>query len=174
MLTARAFCIARRSARLDSGSGPPALTAIVISLPMRANCFEMRSQRANIVCLRVSKMRPMAGSGAGAYRKARLNVDQTDAHRRALRGRIDELPVAIAGLELLPEAMHLGRGLVGLRNDVVERDQAAGPDQAGVVLEIPLHAVVGVVAVQEEEVQRLSLQPPRQLGAQPGLVRVAA
>src|SRR5687767_15674906 len=66
MLTARAFCIARRSARLDSGSGPPALTAIVISLPMRANCFEMRSQRANIVCLRVSKMRPMAGALAHA------------------------------------------------------------------------------------------------------------
>jgi hypothetical protein len=32
---------------------------MVMSLPMRANCFAIRSHRANIVCLRVSKMRPM-------------------------------------------------------------------------------------------------------------------
>jgi hypothetical protein len=28
-------------------------------LAMRANCFAMRFQRANIVCLRTSNMRPM-------------------------------------------------------------------------------------------------------------------
>src|SRR5262245_64250922 len=58
-LTARAFWITRRSAGLLSGLGPPALTAIVISLPMRAKAFDMRSQRAIMVALRVSKMRPM-------------------------------------------------------------------------------------------------------------------
>ena len=40
--------------------GPPALTAIVISLPMRANALDILSERANMTCLRVSKMRPMA------------------------------------------------------------------------------------------------------------------
>ena len=60
MLTARAFWIVRRSVGLEAGSVPPALTAIVMSLAMRANCFAMRFHRANIVCLRTSKMRPMA------------------------------------------------------------------------------------------------------------------
>ena len=65
MLTARAFWMTRRSAGLVSGFGPPALTAIVMSLPMRANCFAIWSQRANIVCLRASKMRPMKRSRLG-------------------------------------------------------------------------------------------------------------
>ncbi len=45
--------------RVRLGSGPPALTAIVMSLATRANCFAMRFQRANIVCLRTSNIRPM-------------------------------------------------------------------------------------------------------------------
>ena len=52
----------RRAARtvlVDAGSGPPALTAMVMSLATRANCFAMRFQRANIVCLRTSNIRPM-------------------------------------------------------------------------------------------------------------------
>src|SRR5262245_32392273 len=60
MLTARAFWITRRSAGLPSGFAPPALIAIVISLLMRAKAFDMRSQRASMVALRVSRMRPMA------------------------------------------------------------------------------------------------------------------
>ncbi len=59
MFTARAFWITRRRAGFESGFGPPDFTAIVISLPTRENCLAMRSQRANMVCLRVSKMRPM-------------------------------------------------------------------------------------------------------------------
>src|SRR5439155_19897111 len=59
MLSARAFWMMRRSAGLFSGLGPPAFTAIVISLPMRAKALDILSQRANIVALRVSKMRPM-------------------------------------------------------------------------------------------------------------------
>src|ERR1700739_4929679 len=60
MLTARALWIVRRRVGLDAGSEPPAFTAMVMSLAMRANCFAMRFQRANIVALRTSKMRPMA------------------------------------------------------------------------------------------------------------------
>src|SRR3984957_14317842 len=60
MLTARAFWIVRRRVGLEAGSAPPDLTAMVMSLAIRANCFAMRFQRANIVCLRTSNMRPMA------------------------------------------------------------------------------------------------------------------
>src|SRR5687768_11353328 len=59
MFTAREFWITRRRAGLEFGSGPPFLTAMVMSLPMRANCFAMRFQRANIACFLTSKMRPM-------------------------------------------------------------------------------------------------------------------
>src|SRR5262245_43767409 len=59
MLTWRAFCTARRSAGLELTSPPPDLTAMLMSLATRANCLAMRSQRANIVCLRTSKMRPI-------------------------------------------------------------------------------------------------------------------
>jgi hypothetical protein len=59
MLIWRAFWIARRSAGLLCGSGPPALTATMIYFERRENCLAMRSQRANIVCLRTSKILPM-------------------------------------------------------------------------------------------------------------------
>src|SRR5262245_49216864 len=71
MFAARAFWMTRRNAGLDSGLGPPFLTAIVISLPMRENSLDMRSQRANIVALRVSKMRPMGSRGLGMRAGAR-------------------------------------------------------------------------------------------------------
>src|SRR6185436_9455671 len=59
MLNARAFWITRRSAGFESGFVPPDLTAMAMSFEMRVNCLAMRSQRANITCFRVSKMRPM-------------------------------------------------------------------------------------------------------------------
>ena len=59
MFTARAFWMQRRRAGFEFGSEPPVFTEIVISLPMRANCFAMRFQRANIVCLRTSNIRPI-------------------------------------------------------------------------------------------------------------------
>ena len=81
MFAARAFWIARRSAGLVSGLGPPAFTAMAMSLPMRVNAFAILSQRANIVALRVSKMRPMAnGLSPTGHARARrgsrtVNVD---------------------------------------------------------------------------------------------------
>jgi hypothetical protein len=77
MLIARAFWITRRSAGLLFGSEPPAFTAMVMSLPMRANCFAIRFHRANIACLRTSKMRPIAGRMPGCVR--RYNVGRCDA-----------------------------------------------------------------------------------------------
>src|ERR1700760_3315576 len=59
IFAARAFCTARRRAGLESGLPPPAFTAIAMSLLMRVNSFAILFQRANMVALRVSKMRPM-------------------------------------------------------------------------------------------------------------------
>src|ERR1700730_13195608 len=72
MLTARAFCNTRRSVGLDAGSGPPACTAIAISLATRVNCFAMRFQRANIACFLTSNMRPMGYMVAIPRQTARL------------------------------------------------------------------------------------------------------
>src|SRR5574341_1916467 len=59
MLRARAFWRTRRRAGLLSGLGPPAFTAMAMSLLTRVKAFAILFQRANIVALRVSKMRPM-------------------------------------------------------------------------------------------------------------------
>ena len=53
--------VTRRRVGFELGSAPPDLAAMVMSLAMRANCLAMRFQRANIVCLRTSKILPMAG-----------------------------------------------------------------------------------------------------------------
>src|SRR5262245_30435463 len=127
MFTARAFWIARRSAGLASGLVPPVRTAIAISLPMRWNCFAMRSQRANMVCLRTSKMRPMrfpdssrddAAGDRGSYRQQRS--EQSSATRipvatRAGRG-------ALGPADTIP-ALH-ERGM-SLREPVTSPDRIA-------------------------------------------------
>src|SRR6185437_7061039 len=59
MLTLLAFSWQRRRAGLVAGSGPPALTAMAISLPIRENCLAIRSHRANIVDFLTSNMRPI-------------------------------------------------------------------------------------------------------------------
>src|SRR5262249_28664792 len=87
MLMARAFWMIRRSAGLFSGEGPPALTAIVISLPIFANALDILSQRANIVALRVSKMRPMGLPRVGGGGES-AEHDTTAAHSTRRRGRL--------------------------------------------------------------------------------------
>src|SRR5579863_6228632 len=66
MLMAREFCMMRRSVGFEAGSAPPALTAMLMSLAMRAKPLAMRFQRANMACLRTSKMRPMATPASAA------------------------------------------------------------------------------------------------------------
>src|SRR4051794_39377462 len=82
MFAARAFWIMRRSIGLLSGLGPPAFTAIAMSLPMRVKAFAMRSHRLNIVALRVSKIRPMTEVLAGEGRAGEPTSDQpvSDEH----------------------------------------------------------------------------------------------
>ena len=81
------------SSGLATGSGPPALTAMVISLPMRANCFAIRSHRANIVCLRVSKMRPMIDRSMAVEECAEL-VEVAGEQRRVAA---ESLPLRLDG-----------------------------------------------------------------------------
>src|SRR4051794_12626408 len=65
MLAARAFWTTRRRAGLLSGLGPPALTAMAMSLPMRVKAFAILSHRLNMVAFLVSKIRPMRWVLAG-------------------------------------------------------------------------------------------------------------
>src|ERR1700752_2483161 len=107
MLTARAFWMVRRRVGLEVGSAPPDLTAMVMSFAMRANCFAMRFHRANMVCLRTSKMRPMAdycsapqprlwtaatsavGAGGRCGGVRELRVEQPHAPALAAEGALD-------------------------------------------------------------------------------------
>src|SRR5688572_1602319 len=78
MFAARALSSARRRAGLASGFGPPDFTAMAMSLLTRVNSFAILFQRANIVALRVSKMRPM--SDALLPRADEVARDLVDAH----------------------------------------------------------------------------------------------
>src|SRR5256884_9810627 len=122
MLTARAFWMVRRSVGFDAGSAPPAFTAMVRSLAMRANCFAMRFQRANIVALRTSKMRPMPAwcTNAGARAKAPRGGESTGgcAEERAfgpVRQRLGELRLQDAHAPQLPAQAALDLAQSGLK-----------------------------------------------------------
>src|SRR5215471_13005777 len=69
MLAARAFWKIRLNAALECGSGPPDLTAILISFAILANCLDMRFQRANIACFLTSNMRPIGSVGVVRVRQ---------------------------------------------------------------------------------------------------------
>src|SRR6187401_2859233 len=112
MLTARALWMARRSAGFASGSSLPFLTAIAISFETRVNCFARRSQRANIVTLRFSKMRPMAGG----YRVRGSERGRSGA--RTPRGRPTPRVAGAPASGLLREAQHdLRRRVDGAGDD---------------------------------------------------------
>src|SRR4051812_12468620 len=59
MFTLLAFWKQRLNAALVPGSGPPAFTAMAISLPIRVNCLAILSQRANIEAFLTSKILPI-------------------------------------------------------------------------------------------------------------------
>ena len=91
MFMPRAFWMAIFSRELESGLGPPAFTAMAISLPMRVKSLLSLALRAKILCLRFSKMRPMvrwfeegpAGSGGAVKirRPGRTAGPQSEAAR---------------------------------------------------------------------------------------------
>src|SRR5512147_2573554 len=85
MLAARALWMARRSAGLLSGFGPPAFAAMTMSLVMRVKALAIRFHRANMVALRVSKMRPMGSSAPLAPAPRHGRIPQPRAARKAPR-----------------------------------------------------------------------------------------
>src|SRR5689334_24327355 len=130
MLSARLFCTARRRAGFELGSLPPALTAMLMSFAMRANCFAMRSHRANIVCLRTSNMRPIG---------ARILLDVarsylTSRYRKVadvdVPGRADEpgLPTIAPCLDVAREQRRVGAQ--NLDAGALRRRQFAGQSRA--------------------------------------------
>src|SRR5690606_32068356 len=103
MLTARAFCIARRSAGLLSASGPPALTAMLICRPARVKAFASRSPRLAIASFRFSKVRPISLLAPGS-RSTPLDAglaSPSDVHRRDHRGRVPPVPTKLPTLSAL-------------------------------------------------------------------------
>src|SRR6188768_4543901 len=105
MLRLRLFCTARRSAGLEFGSLPPALTAMLMSLAMRANCFAMRSHRANIVCLRTSNMRPIGARILLDVAHRDRNVADVDVPGRA---DVPGIAAIAAGFHVLREQRCVG------------------------------------------------------------------
>src|SRR5262249_36594457 len=98
-----AFCSARRSMGLLWGSGPPDFTAMAISRLMRVNAFAILFQRANIVALRVSKIRPtsVAPARRALFARARHTTEAQAApvevrvQGRRVRGGVRERHVAV-------------------------------------------------------------------------------
>src|SRR5690606_24023059 len=134
MFTLFAFWRTRRSAGLLSGSGPPAFTAMTMSFPMRANCFAMRSHRANMVALRTSKMRPIGGvclgrpgfSGSGLGNGKTGGAEGTEPSR-ARSTRASSRTGSASGSEAEPHEHHA-------RHDGAqegEHDPAASAEVAG-------------------------------------------
>src|SRR5580698_3921974 len=130
MLTARAFWMVRRSVELEAGSVPPAFTAMVMSLAMRANCLAMRFQRANMVCLRTSKMRPMKAwctNGAGPANRGAASIRALGKMRSArVRARprpplLGELRLQHAHAPQLP-----AQGALDVAQPVVQVDLLVG------------------------------------------------
>lgn len=75
------------------------------------------------------------------------------------RSVIDDVgPIGVLRLELLPEILHLDRGNVIGGNEVVEGDQPIVNDERFVQFEVLLHSLVRVVAVDEEEVDRVTIE----------------
>src|SRR5437867_4452493 len=82
---------------------------------------------------------------------------------RVLHAIMHELDALVIALQLVPESRHLSRPAAGndavprrvVLHDVVEGHHAPRGDQWHVVLEVTLDAVVGMIAVEEEEVDRM-------------------
>src|SRR5579859_3007600 len=112
----------RRSTGLEAGSAPPDLTAMVMSFAMRANCFAMRFHRANIVCLRTSKMRPMrrycsVGRAPTRARLGQLRLQRAHAPPLAAERALDLAQPALQVEVLLFEPLLLDARPVGDRGE---------------------------------------------------------
>src|SRR4051812_14075211 len=94
---------------------------------------------------------------------------------RPRSGRVDELTNGVlTRTKVGPEAIDLARRLAGVREDVVKTDEAAALDQRGIHFEDASHALVRMVTVDEEEVDRGSLELRNETFSRRRIVRVRA
>src|ERR1700729_631029 len=106
-------------------------------------------------------MTETTGVSGDVGRAAALEVGDADAIAILLRV-FDEFFGVVRGLDLLPEvgnASGVGSGgcaiaTAEVADDVVEDDEASGTHEGAVVIEVGLDAGVGVVSVDEEQVER--------------------
>src|SRR5439155_17923634 len=113
-----------------------------------------------------------AGTDAGGQRpgdSSPLDPHHTDAES-LLALVFDQLNHGVLPPDLRPEARHLAAPPLRVGMNVVERYEAAGAHQRGVVGDVTPHALPGVIAVDEEEVEGLALEEPEHL--LPGRVAV--
>jgi hypothetical protein len=87
-----------------------------------------------------------------------------DAEAQSVLIRIaQEFPIAIMGLQLLPEAGDIARAMQGrpaiaaamVRHDIVKHDETAVADELAIKEEISFHPFVPMIAIDEEQIDRL-------------------
>jgi hypothetical protein len=74
-----------------------------------------------------------------------------------------EFPIAIVGLQLLPEAGDIARAMHGgsamaaamVRHDIVKHDETAVADELAIEQEISFHPFIPMIAIDEEQIDRL-------------------
>ena len=92
-----------------------------------------------------------SGGFGGVGKAGSGDLEDADAAPVLVRD-VDEFAGAGACFELIPEAVDLAAWLGLVDDDVVESDEAAGADEGTVHIEVAFGALVGVVAIDEEEV----------------------
>lgn len=71
---------------------------------------------------------------------------------------LDELDVPVPVLDLPPEDMHLTGGVVECRYDVMKRDQPMRRDERRIEVEVLFHPFIGVIPIDEQEVDSATAQ----------------
>jgi hypothetical protein len=76
---------------------------------------------------------------------------------------IDQLAMTVDGAKVAPETIHLTIPVSRVKKDVVQRHDSSSSDEARVHVEVSAHAVVGVIAVDEQEVDLAPVEEPLEL-----------
>src|SRR5207247_1912019 len=98
-----------------------------------------------------TRAREESGPAMAQGRAPGVAVEDADSAVLCAGRDVDELDMAIAAPDLVPEAVDLAQRILRVREDVVERDRAPVSHERRVHLEVLPYAFVGVVAVDHQE-----------------------
>src|SRR5713226_4192078 len=70
----------------------------------------------------------------------------------------DDLPMAIKLLQLLPQSRNLTTGFRRMFRNIVKSDNSTRPYQRRIHLEVFPHAIIGMISINEENIQPASPQ----------------